>query len=218
MGRKIISISIIASLTASFAFFIVPPRSAYAAIAFDAASSAAASTAASSLTFPHTVASGNSRLLIVGVTIADTSNAVATVTYGGTSMISLGVASRGAGKPEVSLWYLVAPATGANNVVVTLTSGQTDRMMAGAVSFTNVHQSTPVGTFFSAASKASPATVGVTGTNLGDVVIDIIGNMDPAAGNTLAVGANQTERWQGSTGSGSDQVLGGMSTESSSGG
>jgi hypothetical protein len=72
-----------------------------------------------SATFSHTCGTGNNRLLLVGVWINEASASImSSVTYGGVTMTSL--------KRSVitSTWsqyfyYLLAPATGANNVVVT---------------------------------------------------------------------------------------------------
>ena len=73
--------------------------------------SASTSTAQTSLTFSHTVASGTDRLLIVSVAISDNVTSVNSVTYGGQALTFLGQATRsGSGGVKTEVWYMVAPA------------------------------------------------------------------------------------------------------------
>jgi hypothetical protein len=166
-------------------------------IGFDNATGASGQT--NILTFSHTV-SGTDRLLIVGVSIVSAETTVSSVTYAGSSLGVVGVRSN-PGLARIEIWRLVAPATGANNVVVNL--GTSKDLVAGAASFTGVNQTTPLGTFFSAIGSSSPATVNVTGVAEGEVVID---TLNPLPTTTPTVGAGQTQRWNttgGTTGAGS---------------
>src|SRR3972149_3113909 len=91
---------------------------------FDIASSTGTVIAiASSLTWSHTVTStGADRILVVGVSIRNgSSQTVSSVTYNGVAFPPVlgGVATNGTVLRN-ELWYLLNPATGTNNVVVTL--------------------------------------------------------------------------------------------------
>jgi len=77
---------------------------------------------ATSLTWSHAVGTGSSRLLIVGVSVRDTTKGSATgVTYGGTSLTLIGRATNGT-TVETTQWYLLNPTSGTANVVVTLSA------------------------------------------------------------------------------------------------
>src|SRR4029079_3160852 len=109
-------------------------------IAFDAASSADTGTVtAASLTWSHTIgASGVNRILIVGVSIrSSSSQTVSSVTYNATSLTLVGQTTNST-NARVEIWRLIAPATGAHNVVLTLSAAA--RFVGGAASFTGVSQ------------------------------------------------------------------------------
>lgn len=159
------------------------------AIAFDAASSTNGKT--TSLSWSHTVgAGGANRFLIVGVSLKSTSS-VTNVTYGGQNMAYLGAQSSGANRVE--LWYKVAPLENANSVVVTLPSSL--HAVGGATSWTEVHQTTPLGTIASATAVSTTPSVSV-GSNTGDVVVDVLAH----GGGVPTVDASQTQRWKLSQG------------------
>lgn len=99
---------------------------------------------ANTLTFSHTT-SGSDRYLTVSVFsgIATDPFDVTGVTYNSASMVEI---DREANTSDrwVSLWGLIAPASGANNVVATVTGG----VVAGmASSYTGVDQTSPVDSF-----------------------------------------------------------------------
>lgn len=104
-------------------------------IAFDAFSSGSV-LPGSSITFSHTC-SGSDRILIVGI-IANNADVITGVTYNGVAM-TLARKSAFTG-PTMYLYYLLAPATGANNIVVSASSGG-EYIRATAVSYTGVQQS-----------------------------------------------------------------------------
>lgn len=104
---------------------------------------------ATSLTYSHTVA-GDDRLLIVD-SIATVN--VSGVTYNGVAMTSITSVTDDAGRIH-RLWYLVAPATGANNVVITCDSSTAIR--GTSASYTGVDQSSPIGNSGTETSTTSP--------------------------------------------------------------
>ena len=172
------------------------------AIAFDAATTGTAANAAS-LTFSHTVGAGGvDRFLTVGVSFQN--RVVNGVTYAGTAMVSVGTLQNGVAR--MHLWQLVAPATGANNVVITMSGGGV-AIVGIAVSYTGVHQTTSLGTFASASGNSTAVTVDIASA-VNDLVIDCVGT-DGAGTPTLTVGAGQTQRGNADAGN----TLGAGSTE-----
>ena len=120
------------------------------AIAFD--STVAGSTAsATSLTISQTLASSDNRLLLVA-----TSNGAnvssGTVTYAGTAMTNLFTMTSG-----FDVWYMLNPATGANNIISQTASSQALTLIG--ISYTSVRQ-----TGFPDAGSAGTTTPAATGT------------------------------------------------------
>lgn len=175
------------------------------ALAVDAfASGNAVST--NTVTFSHTC-TGSDLLLRVGVSIWQFSGeAVSSITYNGDalSVVPSGTADSGAAHSE--LWFLINPDTGTHDVVVTLT-GNAFGILAGSVSFTDAHQTTPNGTAVTATGSGSAPSV-VAGSASGELVQDVVTIENVGV---LSVGAGQTARWNGTTGGG--WADGGSSTE-----
>lgn len=170
------------------------------AAAHDATSSAEG-VGVSSLTWSHTC-TGADRCLVVGVSLYDSAVVVSSVTYAGVAMTSVGSASRLNAK--MHLWRLIAPATGANNIIVTLDAA--NDVVGGAESATGVDQTTPLGTFASATGSSTAPTVDVSAA-ADDLVVDTLG---ADSGATATVGAGQTQRWNRS---GAPIPIGAGSTE-----
>ena len=105
------------------------------AIVRDATSSSASATAATSNTFSHTC-TGSDRILIVSTYVGGSQNV--TVTYAGVSMTEIGTPTTVNTRVE-QLWYLIAPATGANNIVVSWSASAV--YGATASSYTGAKQS-----------------------------------------------------------------------------
>lgn len=110
-------------------------------IAVDAATNGG-DTTGTSLTFAHTC-TGTNLILFVGVNGHTASNLITGVTYNGVAMTQ--IASSPIQVPAdryINLWYLIAPATGAHNVVI---SASGSAYIAGAaVSYTGVIQTSPI--------------------------------------------------------------------------
>lgn len=159
------------------------------AITFDAVSTTNTGASGTALTWAHTC-SGTNLCLIVAI---GSNGATATgVTYAGVAMTQLGVDFESTTGYRVSLWRLVGPAVGANNIVAAFAA--TQAVECKALSFTGVDQSTPNGTFASNKSAGSAlATVNVTSSATELVVDALVWNhfSGPA---TESAGAQQTER------------------------
>ena len=109
------------------------------AIAFDAAGGRSFSASSNSLTYSHTC-TGTNRYLLVCVKTSTTDD-VSGITYNSVSMTQIGkVQNPGGDSRWAYMYYLINPASGANNVVVS-TSDTPDFIIAKSTSFTGVKQS-----------------------------------------------------------------------------
>jgi hypothetical protein len=159
------------------------------AVTFDAATNAG-----SVLTFNHTC-TGTNRYLVVCVLFASATITVTGVTYNTVAMASIGtqIASN---NNRVTLFGLVAPATGTNSVAITL-SGASPGMANGAMSFTGADQTqtTPVGVGATGTST-TPTSGAVTGV-IGDMLFDGL-----ACPNAITVAGGGTLGWTDGAGDG----------------
>lgn len=176
------------------------------------------SNSASTLTFSHTVSSGYNRLLMVGISTGATSSngtnaaTVNSVTYGGVALTLVGSVNAG-GNVRTFMYALVNPTVGAANVVVTTSA--TTPVVAGATSFSGVHQTTPYGTFYSNSTTSNASSASVTGISSAadELVYDVIAvDVDNSAPGALAIGSGQTSRWN-VTGATTRRVTGAGSTK-----
>lgn len=87
------------------------------AIAFDASAGANTGVPATSYTYAHTC-TGSDRILFVGAMIALLTDSISGVTYNGSAATFIASAVQGPTAYYAKLYYLIAPSTGANNVVI----------------------------------------------------------------------------------------------------
>jgi CSLREA domain-containing protein len=192
-----------------------------ACAAFDASSTVQIpSTSPNPVTFSHTT-SGSDRLLLVSVASQPNADdavfeAVTGITYGGQALTVVGTAAQGPDNARIEIWQLVNPPTGSNTVSITFNDAFDDPVngegaSAGAISFTGVHQTTPLGTFASAIANGTVAdtpSVNVSSAT-GELVFDTVARK----ANPLTVDASQTERWHQCTDNGCSNIDGAASTE-----
>lgn len=108
-------------------------------VAFDAKASSRAD-GVTSLTFAHTLTTNANRY--AGVFTYGNGDPFTTMTYAGAALTKNATAvANVAGFALMELWYIIAPATGANNVIVTQTSS--GQMAASSISADGVDQTTP---------------------------------------------------------------------------
>ena len=176
-----------------------------AGIAFDSASNSGYKTATNTATWSHTC-TGSDRYLAVNVERLSTpGTTVSSITYNGASLTQIGSASSGTDVGRVEAWGLAAPASGANNIVVTLSAAVA---WAGtAVSYTGVHQTSPTEGWNSATAVnvgAADATVNIT------TVADNCWVIAACATDDASITASQTSRNNvtGAAGSGADEDSG----------
>jgi hypothetical protein len=160
------------------------------AIAFDAVSESWTNSG-TSLTWSHTC-SGSDRILWVSVMTLST-RTVTGVTYNGVSLTSL---TRSSGSQPMQLWYLIAPATGANNIVVSINS-TASFIYTSAASYTGVNQSSQPDA--QNTNNTTGTSITTTLTTVADNSWSILGARNDATGITSA-GTNSTQRASGSVG------------------
>ncbi len=146
----------------------------------------------SSLTWTHT-ASGNNRLLVVGVSWGLSTTTINSITYGGTAMTLIGMKSNATnGGVNVAMYRLVAPPLGAQSISVAFSGSVGKSAIGGAVSFTGVDQTTPVGAFGSATGNGASISVSIA-SGPAELVLDTLAvDSNPSS---LPAGTSQTPLW-----------------------
>ncbi|MFU8844108.1 MAG: Calx-beta domain-containing protein, partial [Bacteroidales bacterium] len=165
--------------------------------------SSAASTAGSSITLSHTTGSGSDRLLLVGV--SNKERDVTSVTYNGVAMTFLGK-EMSVKNAYTHIYYMVAPPSGTFNVVVTFSGAIGKGAIVGAMTFTGVNQTTPLGAYASLRAKTATPTLDVPSRS-SDLVFNVAAIRNK---NLTGVGTGQTLRWNLPTGS---EMRGGGTTK-----
>ncbi|HXP17203.1 MAG TPA: DUF11 domain-containing protein, partial [Terriglobales bacterium] len=178
---------------------LITPVALFGQVGIDSATSVGqqVSGAAPTVTFAHTSA-GTNLVLVVGVSINITNNTGATVTgvtYNGIALSSAGAHNDAGNTRRVEMWTLIAPATGAHNVVVTLNlpgASGTLGVVVGAVTFTGADQTSPLRPFVSADGAAgTPASLNVP-SGLNEMVIDTLAT---GGDQTITFGPSQAAQW-----------------------
>jgi len=145
-------------------------------------------TGVSTLTYAKTIAAGNNRLLVVGVTAQD--KAISSVTWNSLALTQFTIGTRNS--MRVAMYYRAlgssaSPTTA--NVVVTLAGG-TDTF-SGAADYSGVWQTPPMQS--PAANQAKSTTPNVTFTSV--ALHKAVSLMGAIAANPTANGAGQTQYW-----------------------
>jgi len=163
-------------------------------IAFNSNSCGFATTAGSTLSFTHTIGSGQNRLLAVGIQSENPSGSmsnliITSIRYNGANLLKAGhtYIDEGANVLAVELWYLLEadlPPAGTYTVNITY-SGTVQSRSAGAISLENVLQAPPEDVN-SSTVVSSPISTTVSCSD-GSWVIDAVGcgnisAFTPAAG------------------------------------
>ena len=154
------------------------------------------------VTLPHTVAAASNRLLLVGISARKGREGVDSVTYGGLPLRLLGTQTGPKERNRVELWYLVAPAVGTANVVVTMPKNK--KVVVGATSFAGVDQAAPFGTFRSAAGDSAQACV-----TLANGPAELVVTLLAANGEAMAItnASGQKTGWNKGTGTEKGEIL-----------
>ncbi len=148
--------------------------------------------AGTTVTLSHTVAAGLV-LLVVEVTLRSSESILSVVRdhpTGGSSQAFTLKSSKsfGGGDPRVELWYLLAPAVGSANIVITASGASF--LQAASIDFYNVDQSAPFGMVVSDSGTGGTPSVSPAGA-VGDMMLDVIG----VGTGTITPDSSQTSRW-----------------------
>jgi len=150
-------------------------------------------------TFSHTT-SGANRALVVYVILSGISQSVSTITYAGTSLALIGARDDSdTSGTRIEAWGLAAPASGANNVIVTL-SASNAAWDVSAVSFTGAHQtggSTTFNGFTGADADGVTASVSV---NITTTSSDMVTDCSASNSNNGTTSSPGTQIWQDNSG------------------
>lgn len=176
-----------------------------AAVAEDSVSSNGAfdNLGVTTLSWSHTIGTGSSRALFVGVSTSNTVlgtfpiQRVTSVTYGAQTLTRIGTQISSDFRNAVEIFRLVAPASGVDTITVSLVPGSTNYVVGGAISFSGVNQTTPNGAFQSASGNSSTPAVTVSDSVPGDLVLSVLA-ASPVALNFVPQGAGHLLRWEGS--------------------
>ncbi len=145
-------------------------------------------TASATTTASFTVgADGSNRMLVVLIAM-ETTQTVSTITYGGVSMTEIDSISS---TSKVCAYRLLAPATGANTLAITL-GGSTDWEYC-VISLLNVDQVSPTGVASKNTASAQTSSSITPAAVEGNLVLDILYKVG-ASTDTLTIGALQTQR------------------------
>lgn len=155
-----------------------------APITKDAVSNSQTSTS-STLTWSHTVGTNAKMILVVAVGVP-AGETISGATYAGVAMTLY--TSKSQSGDTVYFFYLLAPATGANNIVATAVGGNT--ILGLGISYYNVLQSTPFGTAATASSTTGNSSNTVTTTASSQKVVDV--NLLDASSPSTSPSAGQT--------------------------
>lgn len=138
------------------------------------------------VTVSHTC-SATTPALVVFVYYGTTTHTVTGITYNGVAMSSAGSVTN---IFKEFLYTLVAPASGANNIVVTTDSNQNEDILVVGISATGASQTAPFGTAVTASANDGTATLNVSSA-ANQLVVDGIGVL---IGDVTAVGGGETQR------------------------
>jgi len=160
------------------------------------------------LSFNHTTAATNNRLLIVGVSMNitnSTSSSVASVTYNGTALTFLGAHNDAGNTRRVEMWYLLNPGAGTNipvRVSVTIPgAGAIVGVVAGATTLTGVDQTVPLSGFVSSDGAASTNSQMDVPSVVNGMILDTLAT---GGNRTVTVYGPQVQQWNATTASGTD--------------
>lgn len=158
------------------------------AIAYDSSGSSGVN--ASSITYSHTC-TGTDRVIILGVTIGTGATVSGTPTYAGVSMTLIGsvLTTSGSVFDKTYFYYLTAPATGANNVVVQCST--TAYIYPCSASYTGVDQTSPINVSNSYAATTGSVSLNVTTGVDNCWLVSFTSSGDT---NSISAGANTTVR------------------------
>ncbi|MBK6902404.1 MAG: DUF11 domain-containing protein [Saprospirales bacterium] len=157
-------------------------------------SSNSTSTNSNSFSVSHQTLAGDNRLMLVGISYVDNASntrQVNTVTYGAQNLTQVGISRNTTGDVVTEVWSLMAPTVGTTNVTVTWNESHNAKVV-GVMTFTNVDQTTPLGTPSTGIGNASAPSL-VISSATDEIVFDAVSWANDGLG--VSPGGGQTERW-----------------------
>jgi Bacterial Ig domain len=150
-----------------------------------------------SLTFTHDRGSAANTITLVSVQLARQTT-LSSITYGGNNMTFVGESSDGSGsgrRATVYIYSILNAPTGAQNIVINVSG--TNRIVAGATSFSNVNASAPLGAYTgsngTSANDYFTANLNNVATGPGEIVFSAISYSDGTI--NPSYGSGQTGQW-----------------------
>lgn len=188
--------------TPAYSYTISPPVD---NLVDGATSSGTGAANATSVSFGHTTGTGVDRMLLVGVSFNSGSSerTISSVTFtpSGGSAVALApvITQQVSGQYRYSAIYsLLNPPSGlSGTVAVTFNGTVSNGIVAGAVNFAGVDQTTPLGTPAGAgpSSQGTAPTVTLTGLDGNELVFDNVFQGASSSSQTLTAGAGQASLW-----------------------
>ncbi len=176
--------------------------------------STATSTGTTTFSWSHTVDTNlTNRYMVVcfslqgNTTSTPTGIEVSSVSYGGNALTRRVSQDSDGTQGRTEIWDLLAPPTGTNTVSVTLSAST--QVVASAVAFGNVNQTSPSRSSASTRATSSSISLAVTSASR-DAIIDVVSSLYPI---NPTPGSSQTLRWNLATGTNSTDLRGSGSTK-----
>lgn len=176
----------------------VAPTETHQSVTVDATSEGTKGEWVADISWNHTTGSLTNGIIVVSACTYYTYPAEVTYDAGALSNTINSTAAGAYNQDYSSLWWKVAPASGTKEIVITGESNE--YIMGGAVTASNVDQSTPfhsgspvtaTGTKATGYAPGTAATVNVTSAS-GELVVDAASGVTQYAGWELTVGSGQT--------------------------
>ena len=147
-------------------------------------------TSSTTLSWSHTVNSGDNRLLIVTFHAFGGPSSVSSVTYGGQSLTKVSDAYESSRSVLSSMWYLINPNVGTNTITVNYSS-TTNTCAGSSMSLFGVKQISPLYSYQST-TATNTHTISVNlNANTNDIIIEAISSNEDASA-SLDVSSSQT--------------------------
>jgi hypothetical protein len=171
-------------------------------IVFDACSSNSSGSASSTLSWSHTIGSGDNRTLIVSAVCEDSTPAdqiMSSVRFNGINMTAVpgSIRSRSNSSSSIlrtELYYMLNPPAGTYTVLITY-NGSVSYRVGGAISLRNVKQQIPEAVIANSATSASIST-NIDVPNTGAWIVDVVGHSNSGT----FTSSTSTERWDRNSG------------------
>lgn len=159
---------------------------------------------ASSYTFAHNITGTDHGIIFVGVGLRTTTSTGITVTYAGTNLTKLTTMDDSGANDRNELWYLLNPASGNNNVVVTLAAAS--KAAVGAITYNGVRQDNTFGASGTSNAANTTPNITLTTTYPNSWILNTMSGRTPT---TFTGGGSNTVRFSDAStgGAGSSNVM-----------